>query len=297
MAKGLGRGLSSLLSEKNLSKPAASSVVPIGGETGRTLVALAQIHPGRFQPRSRFREEELAELADSIRKNGVVQPIIVRPAPGAEGQYEIVAGERRWRAAKMAGLAVVPVVVMDLEDRRALEIAIVENVQRENLLPLEEAEGYQRLVDEFRYTHEALAEVIGKSRSQITNTLRLLGLPEQVRAMVDGEKLSAGHARALLAASDPAHMAALVVRRGLNVRQTEALVRRTAEAASGINRRPGPKETKDPDIIRLEQEITEKLGLPVTIRNEDERGEVTVSYQTLTELDEIIRRLEQAPQK
>jgi ParB family chromosome partitioning protein len=274
----LGRGLSALLGE--------ASPEPQQGQRAPRTLAVDQIVPGPFQPRQRFDDGTLAALADSIREKGILQPILVRPRPGQVAGYEIVAGERRWRAAQLARLHEVPVVVRELGDRDALEVALVENVQREDLSPLEEAEGYRRLLEEFGNTQDDLAKRVGKSRTHITNTLRLLGLPEPVRRLVEDGKLTAGHARALLVAADPAALAAIVVNRDLNVRQTERLAHSHRE---GELRRP--RREKDADTRALERDLTARLGLTVGIEPRGEAGTVTIHYRTLEQLDLVAERL------
>jgi ParB family chromosome partitioning protein len=277
--KRLGRGLSALLGtpaeeQAERSRPARTA-------------AIEHVHPGAFQPRQRFDPEQLEALAESIRANGILQPILVRPRPGAPGNYEIIGGERRWRAAQLAKLHEVPIIVRELSDREALELALVENVQRQDLTALEEAEGYRRLLDEFQNTQEELAHRVGKSRSHIANTLRLLGLPTPVKALLENGQLTAGHARALLNAADPAGLAAQVVRRGLNVRQTEHLVQRMREGAS----QPRRRREKDADTRALERDLTARLGLAVSIDPAGEAGAVTIRYRTLEQLDLVIARL------
>ncbi|MBM3506684.1 MAG: ParB/RepB/Spo0J family partition protein [Alphaproteobacteria bacterium] len=280
---GLGRGLSALLGEDStdyaaLDKVRATKEVPI-----------ERLRPGKYQPRRRFDAEEIAELVASVRARGILQPILVRRVgEGADEAYEIIAGERRWRAAQQAQLHQVPVVIKDLSDADALEVALVENLQRQNLTPLEEAEGYRRLMDEFGHTQERLAKSLGKSRSHLANTLRLLGLPEEVKSLLDDGSLTAGHARALLGASDPVGLAQRAVRQNLNVRQVEKLAQGgDAPAKQG---RPAPE--KSADTRALEHDITGTLGLPVAIRHRgDKGGEVRVGYRTLEQLDEICKRL------
>ncbi len=275
----LGRGLSALLGAP-AEEPAARS------RPGRSL-PVGLIHPGPFQPRHRFDDEPLRALAESIRENGILQPILVRPRRDDPASFEIVAGERRWRAAQLAQLHEVPVIVRDLTDQEALELALVENVQRQDLSPLEEAEGYRRLLEEFHNTQDDLARRVGKSRSHITNILRLLGLPEPVRALLENGQLTAGHARALLNAADPVGLAALVAARGLNVRQTERLAQ-TSRHAGGSGRR---RRVKDADTRALEREIAARLGLGVTIDARGEAGAVIIHYKTLEQLDLVLDRL------
>ena len=282
---GLGRGLSSLLGDD------AKDYASLDKVRSQREVPIDRLRPGKYQPRRRFDADEIAELVSSVRERGVLQPILVRRiGEGADEAYEIVAGERRWRAAQQAQLHQVPVVIKELSDSDALEVALVENLQRQNLTALEEAEGYRRLMDEFGHTQEHLAKALGKSRSHLANMLRLLGLPDDVKAMVDEGKLSAGHARALLTASDPIDLAKRVVSQGLNVRQTEKLAQAVAEAA-GTSVRKAPAK-KDNDTLALEHNIARSLGLPVAIHHKgDEGGEVRVSYKTLEQLDEICKRL------
>jgi ParB family chromosome partitioning protein len=278
-SKRLGRGLSALLgtpAEEATDRSRPARTAPI-----------EQLQPGAFQPRQRFDGEQLEALAESIRANGILQPILVRPRAGAPGSYEIIAGERRWRAAQLAKLHEVPIIVRELGDREALEFALVENVQRQDLTALEEAEGYRRLLDEFQNTQDDLAHRVGKSRSHIANTLRLLSLPSPVKNLLQSGQLTAGHARALLNAADPAGLAVLVVHRGLNVRQTEQLVQRLREGAAQPRR---PRE-KDADTRALERDLTARLGLAVNIESAGEAGAVTIRYRTLEQLDLVIARL------
>lgn len=280
----LGRGLSALLGEESedyaeLDRLRLSKTVPV-----------EFLQPSRFQPRRRFDEEEIRGLVDSIRANGILQPILVRRITDQPDRFEIIAGERRWRAAQAAKLHEVPVIIKDLSDGDALEIALVENLQRQNLTPLEEAEAYRRLMEEFSHTQEDLARALGKSRSHIANTLRLLGLPEPVRTLLDEGKLTAGHGRALLAAADPARLAEQVVSKGLNVRQTETLAQGKKRAP-----RPAAHAEKDADTIALENEVSNLLGLKVAINHHPAGGTVTIRYQTLEQLDEILRRLSHVP--
>lgn len=271
----LGMGLSALLGDQPGTAP--STTAP------RTLPVEA-LEPGPFQPRGPIDQSGLAELAASIREHGVLQPILVRPKPGHAGIYEIIGGERRWRASQLAQRHEVPVVIHDLDDRAAMAASLVENLQREDLNALEEAQGYRRLTDEFGLTQDHLGRAVGKSRSHVANTLRLLGLPPKVRDMLGRGSLSAGHARALLTAPDPVKLAELVVTRGLNVRQTEAL------AASADKPRAG-REKDDAETRALERDLTEKLGLKVAIRHGGRGGQVTISYKDLDQLDGLIRLL------
>ena len=273
----LGRGLAALFGEAEgdaAADPATQRQVPI-----------ELIRPGAFQPRRRFAEAELDALAQSIREKGILQPLLVRPLAGEEAAFELVAGERRWRAAQRVGVHEVPVIVRPLADSEALEIALVENVQREDLAPLEEAEAYSRLMEEFGRTQASLAEAVGKSRSHVANTLRLLSLPAPVRRRLDEGELSAGHARALLAATDPVALAAEVVRRGLNVRATERLVQRRAEM-------PRPRRRlRDADTVKLERDLGALLGLRVTLEPKKRGGALTLHYASLDQLDRVLSLL------
>ena len=307
--RGLGKGLSALISENYVNPPAAAApaaaaatpaAAKASGETtagGVYTLPVNKLHPGKFQPRSQFDPVTLAELAESIRKNGIMQPIIVRPSTTQAGKYEIVAGERRGRAAQMAGLEQVPVIIRDIPDKQALELALVENIQRKDLSPLEEAGGYQRLMEEFEYTQDELASTIGKSRSHIANLLRLLSLPEEIRAMLDKGELTAGHARTLIGLPNAVEMAYEVVRRGLNVRQTERYSRQAqgVEKKTVVRRRSGgdyPQAAeRNSDIVALEETLSENLGLKVAIHDRGTSGEIVIAYDSLNQLDEILRRL------
>jgi ParB family chromosome partitioning protein len=300
--RGLGKGLSALISENYVNPPATAGAAPPkpSAETkagGVYTLPVNKLHPGKFQPRSQFDPTALTELAESIRKNGVMQPIIVRPSSTQEGKYEIVAGERRSRAAQMAGLEQVPVIIREIPDKQALELALVENIQRQDLSPLEEAGGYQRLIEEFEYTQDELASTIGKSRSHIANLLRLLSLPDEIRAMLEKGELTAGHARALIGIPNAIEMAFEIVRRGLNVRQTENYARQ----AQGTTKKTVIRRTRsgeypasaerNSDIVALEETLSENLGLKVAIHDRGSSGEIVISYDSLNQLDEILRRL------
>lgn len=280
--RSLGMGLAALLGgERDLLGPPGDR--PHATET----VPIEFLRPSPLQPRRIFDEEELAALAHSLREKGVLQPLLVRPAPAGAPGYEIVAGERRWRAAQRAGLHELPVIVRELDDRAVLELALVENLQRADLGPLEEARAYRRLIDEFGHDQEAIGELVGKSRSHVANTLRLLALPEPVAALLEAGRITAGHARALLAADDPAALAAEVVRRELSVRETEALVRSRARA------RPQPRggRRRDPDLLAFEERISARLGLPVAIQPSAKGGRLSIRYSSLDQLEALLRRL------
>jgi ParB family chromosome partitioning protein len=281
--RGLGRGLSALLGEAEAGAEAAPN-------DGRDL-PIELIEPNADQPRRDFDEGELEELAASIRERGLLQPILVRPSPGGQGRYQIVAGERRWRAAQRAGLREMPAVVRELDDLMTLEIAIIENVQRVDLNAIEEAFGYRDLIDRFGRTQDEIAQIVGKSRSHVANAIRLLGLPQSVQQDLRAGRLTAGHARALAAAPDPEGLARQVLAQGLNVREAEALARR----AQGSGRGTSPaRSTKDADTLALEEDLSETLGLRVEIDDRGGSGEVRVRYGSLEQLDELCRRLTRA---
>lgn len=294
--RGLGRGLSALMADVNqadeATKPAAS--------TGRAdqVVPIEKIHPNPDQPRRSFTKADLEELSASIKEKGVIQPLIVRARAGDDGSYEIVAGERRWRAAQMAKLHELPVLVRDFNDTEVLEVAIIENIQRADLNPIEEAAGYRQLMEKFGHTQERLSDVLGKSRSYIANLVRLLGLPEEVQSYLRENKISAGHARALITASDPVALAKKVVSSGLSVRDTETLVRKAASEANstkGGQKSPAKEQKpgKDADTKALEGDLSAALGMRVSIQHDEnkESGRVTIGYSTLDELDELCRML------
>ena len=332
-SKGLGRGLSALIADSNEPEIIRQQHVSTAANDSIPAVKLPlhAVKPGRFQPRSYFNQEDLADLAESIRKNGVVQPVIVRSVTARDADYprathELIAGERRWRAAALANLAEIPAIVMELTDKQALEIALIENIQRQNLTPMEVAEGYQRLVQEFAYTQEQLSEVIGKSRTQITNYLRLLTLPEQIKELLNKEKITVGHARALLTAPDPIEVVNKIILRGLSVRQTEKIIQNTQKIRTGQAKKKAPissaveairregeggstdrkkkivefvklyqelvETERDEDIIELEKVLSKNLGMTLHIIDETEKGKIVMHYHTIEELDAILRKLE-----
>ena len=265
--KGLGRGLSSLIGETKV-------------ETKTNKLSLSEITPNKFQPRKNFDEESLNDLTNSIRERGVIQPIIVRKS---DDKYEIIAGERRWLAARKAGLHEIPVVVTDADDLKSLEFAIVENVQRHDLNPLEEALGYKRLIDEFSYDQEKVSKFIGKSRSYITNTLRLLNLPSDVLKFVEEKKITAGHAKILVGLDNASFIASKIIEKKLSVRQTENFVK--------IFKKKSYKKaiSKDPNIRHLEESLIDKIGLNVSIKNDKRnKGTITFSYHDMDQLNKII---------
>ncbi|GAB2177739.1 ParB/RepB/Spo0J family partition protein [Dongia sp. agr-C8] len=277
----LGRGLSALLGGEE-------TPADLGPQRS---MAIDLLHPGRYQPRGRFAPEELQALAQSVKENGILQPILVRPHEKLTGHFEIVAGERRWRAAQLAQLHEVPIIVRSLDNRSTLEIALIENVQREDLTPLEEAEGYARLMAEFDYTQETLAERIGKSRSAIANLLRLRALPEAVRALISEGKLSVGHARALIGAADPIALAKEIVAKDLNVRQAEALAKKQKPEASRKKSPAGGGSEKDADTRALERDLSLKLGLKVEVQFDGKGGRLVLHYTSLDQLDGVIEKL------
>jgi len=285
---GLGRGLSALMGEEESASVFATSVAD------QVLhLDVESLEAGSFQPRRMFEEDALIELVSSVREKGVLQPLLVRKHPQKENMYEIVAGERRYRAAKIAGLKEVPVIVKEFDDRTTLEVALIENLQRENLNPLEEAEGYKRLLNEFQYTQEELSKVVGKSRSFVANQMRLLDLPDALKKMVEARQLTAGHARALLNAKNPEALAHQVITKGLNVRQTEKLAMTEGEKQSRkpVQEKETPVYKKDNDIMVLENELSTMLKTQVSIKWTGKGGEVVIAYDGLDKLDLILQRL------
>ena len=279
----LGRGLAALIGDMDRPAKPEAPAAPVDRR-----VPIEHLAPNPRNPRRSFAEADLEELAASLKTHGIVQPIVVRPATDGAHKYEIIAGERRWRAAQRARLPDVPVIVREVDDRTALELAIVENVQRADLNPLDEALGYQQLVDDYAYAQTDLAQIIGKSRSHVANTLRLLKLPDPIRAMLVDGSLTAGHARALVTAPDPVGLARRIVDGGLSVRQAEALAQAAPERP-----RSGRKsaEAKDADTKALETMLGDALGMQVTITHRDKGGELRIAYKTLEQLDAICQRL------
>ena len=280
----LGRGLASLIGDvgreaAHVERPRANRKVPI-----------EFLKPNPRNPRRAFSDAELGELSSSIKQHGVIQPIVVRPVKGAQDRYEIIAGERRWRASQLAGLHEVPIVPVDVSDSDALEIAIIENVQREDLNAMEEAQGYHALADEFKRSQEDIARIVGKSRSHVANMMRLTRLPAEVQAYIARGELSAGHARALIGVPDPLTAAKRIVEEGLNVRQTEALAH-----VEGVPERKPQKArgggSKAPDTLALEKRVSDALGLAVSVNHREPGGTVQIGYRNLEQLDEVMRRL------
>ncbi len=281
----LGRGLASLIGDvggeaAHLERPRAQRKVPI-----------EFLKPNPRNPRRAFSESELQELASSIKQHGVIQPIAVRPVKGTPDRYEIIAGERRWRAAQLAGLHDVPIVPLDVSDSDALELAIIENVQREDLNAIEEAQGYHALANEFKRTQEDIAKIVGKSRSHVANMMRLTNLPDEVQAHIVSGKLSAGHARALLAVPDAIATAKIILAQGLNVRQVETLVHEIGGSQPKARNSRGVL-VKDPDTLALEKRVGDILGLSVKVDHKGPSGTMHIKYRDLEQLDEILRRLD-----
>ncbi len=289
---GLGRGLSALLGDM---APVRATNEVQGTEAmltpGPLKVAIGRIYPNPKQPRRLFKPEALQELEDSIREKGLLQPILVRPSADQPGLYEIVAGERRWRAAQRVPLHELPVVVRELSDAEVMELALVENIQRQDLNPIEEAEGYHRLIDTFHYTQEKLSEMVGKSRSHVANMLRLLDLPEAVRALVMAGQLTMGHARALISMAEPERLALEIVKGGLSVRQVEQLAKSSPRKAGAAKGRPASSSDKDADTLALERDVSAALGMPVSIAFAGQKGTVTIAYSSLDQLDDLCQRL------
>ena len=298
--RGLGRGLNALLGGAAKSAPAvsttapalvvqdsAAAAAPIDGSLRKLPVDLIQ--RGKYQPRQDMHQESLQDLADSITAQGVVQPIVVRPI--GQGRYEIIAGERRWRAAQLAGLQDIPAVIREVPDRAAIAMSLIENIQRENLNPLEESRALQRLIQEFELTHQEAADAVGRSRATVSNLLRLLDLTDEVKALVEAGQLEMGHARALLALSggDQTQAARQVASKGLSVRETERLVKRLQSDAA---KPPAPPKRVDPDIRRLEEELAGYLGAKVSLeQGRGGKGKLLISYNSLDELDGILERM------
>ena len=270
LKKGLGRGLSSLLGDSS-KKIEANKVL------------IKDITRNKFQPRRQFAKESLEELTNSIKEQGVIQPIVVRPNKSSEGKYEIIAGERRWLAAQNAGLHEIPVVILNVDDVKSLEFAIVENVQRQDLNPIEEARGYQRLVEDFNYNQEKLSKFIGKSRSYIANSLRLLSLPQEVHLMVEQGNLSAGHARSLIGLNNSVDIARKIIQKKLSVRQSEILVRQFRDKKFKLISK------KDSNVLAVQKDLEEKTGLSVSINNKkNNSGTISFEYKDLDQLDKLI---------
>ena len=295
----LGRGLASLIGENlppqgapTAGTAAQSTIKPLPSHGEQRMIPIDRIAPSPFNPRKHFDSAELDELANSIREKGLVQPIILRPVGTGGHHYEIVAGERRWRAAQRASLHLIPAIVRALTDQETLELAIIENVQRTDLNAIEEATGYRELVDRFGYTQDELGQIIGKSRSHLANTMRLLKLPESVQAMVREGRLSAGHARALIGREDAEQMARDIVEKGLNVRDVEALVQEKSDTRAAKPRSPTPSLQKDADTRAAERDMADALGLAVEIApGKGEAGEIIIRYRSLEQFETVRKKL------
>lgn len=283
----LGRGLAALIGE--MDQPITAAVATPRVNADRR-VPIEMITRNPRNPRKTFSEEELQDLASSIRQHGIVQPVVVRPI--GDEQYEIIAGERRWRAAQLAGLVEVPVIIREVDDRTAFELAIVENVQRSDLNPIEEALGYEQLISDHGYTQNDLGEIIGKSRSHIANSLRLLKLPDPVRDMLLDGSLTAGHARALIPTSDPVGLARQIVAKGLSVREAERLAQNDIKAQTDPEFGKPKQVEKDADTLALERSLSDRLGLDVKVNHKGNGGKLTIAYKSLDQLEEICRLLE-----
>jgi ParB family chromosome partitioning protein len=291
--RGLGRGLSALLGEQTTVQTPNATVTKTEGQSatkGISEIPIEHLVRNADQPRRLFTEADIDDLAASVKEKGVLQPILVRSAPGQAGKYQIIAGERRWRAAQMAGLHTVPIIVREMDDLEVLEVAIVENVQRADLNPIEEARAYRVLMDRFGRTQEALSQVVSKSRSHIANILRLLTLPDSIQEHVLHGRLSAGHARALVTADNPEFLADKIIKDGLSVRQTEALLK-TDTAKSNQPNGAKSSAARSADNSALEQDLAQALGVKVTLDDRGGRGDLRLSYSQLEQLDEICRRL------
>jgi len=298
--RGLGRGLNALLGSaaevNQLTNPQPTSTSPVSEAEGPgsrngglQVIDVDLIQRGTYQPRVHFEQDALQELADSIQAQGVVQPIVVRPLDG--GRFELIAGERRWRASQLAGLSTIPAVVRELDDKTAAAISLIENIQREDLNPLEESRALQRLIDEFAMTHQQVAEAVGRSRTSVTNLLRLKDLNEDVKTLVDEKQIEMGHARALLAltGNEQSMLARKVAERGLSVRETEQLVRRQLNP---VEKPARASNKQDPDIKRLTEELSERIGAPVNIQSKTGgKGQLVITYTSLDELDGILSKI------
>jgi ParB family transcriptional regulator, chromosome partitioning protein len=281
----LGRGLAALIGDM-------AAETSVDRPRGQRRLPTAALRPSPRNPRRAFPDAELDELVASLRERGIIQPIVARPVQGAADVFEIIAGERRWRAAQRAGLHEVPVVIIEANDAEALQLAIIENVQRADLNPLEEAEGYRALIEEFGNSQDEIAKIVGKSRSHVANTLRLLKLPETIKAYIHAGKLFAGHARMLIGQPDAERLAEEIVARGLNVRQVESLARETGERGGKSRARALRRAAKNANLVALEKRISDALGLAVSINEAKRGGVLTIRYRSLDQLDDVLRRLE-----
>jgi ParB family transcriptional regulator, chromosome partitioning protein len=291
--RGLGRGLNALFEdEENTSFQQQPDTAQNSTRGNRTMIGVDQLAPGKFQPRTMFNDETLSELAESIKTHGLLQPILVRPIGLNSGKYEIIAGERRWRASQKAQLHEIPAIIMELADSEVMEIALVENLQREDLNPVDEAMGYKRLMGEYNYTQEELGESLGKSRSHIANMVRILTLPDIVLGWVERGDLSMGHARALITAKEPESLAKEVISKGLSVRETEKLAAEFSGRPPKSGKIAGVTSGKDVDTVALEQELSNKLGLNVVIDSKNgTSGKISIEFKTLDQLDTVIAKI------
>ncbi len=296
--KGLGRGLNALFEDEEATFAVTHDAAEAPAVSGpRKTLGVGQLMPNPDQPRTHFDPKYIHELAESIKQHGLLQPILVRPVPGSKDMYEIVAGERRWRASQKAQLHEVPVIIRDLDDSQTLQIALIENLQRQDLNAIEEARGYQRLMDDFAFSPEHVGEAVGRSRSHVANMVRLLNLPQSVQAMVVNGDLSAGHARALINSQNPALLAQEVVGKGLSVRQTEKLAAENAgRQIQSRGKSSGEPTFKDPNLMALEKDVSNALGMKVTLNMQgDADGALVIDFKTLDQLDEIVLRLCKIP--
>ncbi len=296
--RGLGRGLDALFEDEEATFAVTAEKEPTVQGTARRVLGIGQLMPNPDQPRTYFEPTAINDLADSIRQHGLIQPILVRPVPGNADMFEIVAGERRWRASQKAQLHEVPVIIRDMDDAQVLQIALIENLQRQDLNAIEEAKGYQRLMDEFAFSPEDTGRAVSRSRSHVANMIRLLNLPESVQNMVIGGDLSAGHARALINAENPALLAQEISSKGLSVRQTEKLAADNAGRAIKHRGDKAAKEPtfKDPNLLALEKDLSNALGLKVSIAmSGDTDGRLSVEFKTLDQLDDVMLRLSKIP--
>ncbi|MBA5723963.1 ParB/RepB/Spo0J family partition protein [Candidatus Liberibacter sp.] len=285
----LGRGLADLIGEVDQSSDFDKSLSE-SPSISEHYVSIQSISPSPYNPRDSFDSEELQELADSIRCHGIVQPVLVREID--KNSYEIIAGERRWRAAQLAKLSEIPVIIRNMDEKSSLEIAIIENVQRKDLNPLEEAFGYEKLISEYEYTQNDLGKIIGKSRSHISNILRLLKLPDPVKEMLSKGDLSLGHARALILTANPLALAEIIVSKKMSVRDTEELVRKAENREKNIRNSLKADASKSSDLMILERSLSDRLGLKVSIECKDDKGQVRIKYKTIAQLDAICSLLE-----
>lgn len=298
--RGLGRGLDALFEDEEATFTGSVEKESAPTSAQRKTVGIGQLTPNPDQPRQFFDPKAIQELADSIREHGLLQPILVRPVPGKSDMFEIIAGERRWRASQKAQLHEVPIIIRDFDDSQALQIGLIENLQRQDLNAIEEARGYQRLMDDFAFSAEDVGKSVSKSRSHVANMVRLLNLPQSVQTMVVNSELTAGHARALIGAQNPALLAQEVTSKGLSVRETEKMAAENAGREIQSREKPNAKRDggtfKDPNVLALEKDLTAVLGLRVTITDKGQgQGSLSIAYNTLDQLDDVMLRLSKFP--